>query len=147
MITYCVEGITLDPKYDTFIRNVLNALFEHSPKPSLDILIRVAKSVKEQEGVAGLCSGDEHESTIDIATHFKLDCGEECEYEPHELAANIAHELVHTRQFARDQINTVDYVWKRNGESIDCEHIEYDETPWEVEAYALEGILTDLFWE
>ena len=54
MITYCVEGITLDPKYDTFIRNVLNALFEHSPKPNLDILIRVAKSVKEQEGVARL---------------------------------------------------------------------------------------------
>ena len=147
MITYYVEGIKLDPEYDVFIENVLNSLFEQPPEPSLDILIRVSKLIEEQESVAGLCSGDEHESTIDVATHFKLECGEECAYQPHELASNIAHELVHARQFARHQINTVDYVWKRNGESVDCEHIEYNETPWEQEAYALEGILTDLFWE
>ena len=147
MITYYVEGTKLDPEYDVFIENVLNSLFEQPPEPSLDILIRVSKLIEEQEGVAGLCSGDEHESTIDVATHFKLECGEECAYQPHELASNIAHELVHARQFARNQINDVDYVWKRNGESVDCEHIEYNETPWEQEAYALEGILTDLFWE
>jgi hypothetical protein len=147
MITYSFEGKVLPTTYDTFIENVLNALFDIEPDPSLDILIRVSEAIEAQEGVAGLCSGDEHESTIDVATHFKLECGEECAYQPHELASNIAHELVHARQFARHQINTVDYVWKRNGESVDCEHIEYNETPWEQEAYALEGILTDLFWE
>ena len=147
MITYYVEGTKLDPEYDVFIENVLNSLFEQPPEPSLDILIRVSKLIEEQEGVAGLCSGDEHESTIDVATHFKLECGEECAYQPHELASNIAHELVHARQFARNQINDVDYVWKRNGESINCEHVEYRDTPWEVEAYGLEVILTDLFWE
>ena len=147
MITYYVEGTKLDPEYDVFIENVLNSLFEQPPEPSLDILIRVSKLIEEQAGVAGLCSGDEHESTIDVATHFKLECGEECAYQPHELASNIAHELVHARQFARNQINDVDYVWKRNGESINCEHVEYRDTPWEVEAYGLEVILTDLFWE
>ena len=147
MITYCVEGTPLDLEYNTFIENVLNSLFDKAPEPSLDILIKVSKYVEDTGSFAGLCLGDEHESTIDIATHFKLECGESCEYQPHELASNIAHELVHARQFARHQINTVDYVWKRNGESIDCKHIEYNETPWEVEAYALEVILTDLFWE
>ena len=147
MITYSFEGKVLPTTYDTFIENVLNALFDIEPDPSLDILIRVSEAIEAQEGVAGLCSGDEHEITIDVATHFKLECGEECAYQPHELASNIAHELVHARQFARNQINDVDYVWKRNGESINCEHVEYRDTPWEVEAYGLEVILTDLFWE
>jgi|TARA_B110000977_G_scaffold182293_1_gene243807 hypothetical protein len=147
MITYSFEGKVLPTTYDTFIENVLNALFDIEPDPSLDILIRVSEAIEAQEGVAGLCSGDEHEITIDVATHFELECGESCEYQPHELASNIAHELVHARQFARNQINDVDYVWKRNGESINCEHVEYRDTPWEVEAYGLEVILTDLFWE
>jgi len=126
MITYSFEGKVLPTTYDTFIENVLNALFDIEPDPSLDILIRVSEAIEAQEGVAGLCS---------------------CGYQPHELASNIAHELVHARQFARNQINDVDYVWKRNGESINCEHVEYRDTPWEVEAYGLEVILTDLFWE
>ncbi len=144
MITYYVEGIKLDPEYDVFIENVLNSLFEQPPEPSLDILIRVSKLIEEQESVAGLCSGDEHESTIDVATHFKLECGEECAYQPHELASNIAHELVHARQFARHQINTVDYVWKRHGDRVDRHHIQYNHTPCDQDASALVGITTDL---
>ena len=72
MITYYVEGTKLDPEYDVFIENVLNSLFEQPPEPSLDILIRVSKLIEEQEGVAGLCSGDEHESTIDVGMRRRM---------------------------------------------------------------------------
>jgi uncharacterized protein Veg len=38
-------------------------------------------------------------------------------------------------------------VWRRGEETIDCTGLNYDESPWEVEAYAYEDILTELFWE
>ena len=41
----------------------------------------------------------------------------------------------------------VDHVWKHNEMTIDCEGLEYAETPWEVEAYSYEEILTDILWE
>ena len=41
----------------------------------------------------------------------------------------------------------IDHVWKHNEVTIDCVELEYAETPWEVEAYAYEAILTDLLWE
>ena len=40
-----------------------------------------------------------------------------------------------------------DNVWKRGQVVIDCDSIEYDDLPWEVEAYQYEAILTDLLWE
>ena len=55
--------------------------------------------------------------------------------------------IVHAKQFARGQINLVDHVWRRGEETIDCTGLNYDESPWEVEAYAYEDILTELFWE
>ena len=72
---------------------------------------------------------------------------EEVAYEDHEIASNIAHELVHAKQFCRGQINMIDNVWKHNKQVIDCDHVDYMDTPWEVEAYGYESILTDLLWE
>ena len=37
-------------------------------------------------------------------------------------------------------------VWKSNNIYINCDNLEYEEHPWEVEAYAYETILTDIFW-
>jgi hypothetical protein len=144
MATYFMEGINLPKRFEKFIDNCIQSLFNNEV---YDILIRVTKYVDDKGTYAGFCVGDDEEATVDIATHFKLDCGEECEFVAHELASNIAHELVHAKQFARDQINPVDYVWKHNGSSVDCHDLEYAETPWEVEAYAYESILTDIYWE
>ena len=91
--------------------------------------------------------GDDIESVISLATHWVYEDGEEVAYEPHELASNIAHELVHAKQFYRGQINMVDNVWKHNNVSINCDTINYEDLPWEVEAYAYEAILADLLWE
>jgi hypothetical protein len=96
---------------------------------------------------AGLCTGDDKGVMIDLATHFRMDCGSIEEFEPHEFASNLAHELVHAKQFARNQINSIDYIWTRGEIEVDCSNLEYLETPWEVEAYGLEQVLTDLFWE
>jgi hypothetical protein len=90
--------------------------------------------------------GDDVESAIVISTHWKYEDGEVIAYEPHEIAGSLAHELTHAKQFCKGQINMVDHVWKHNEMTIDCEGLEYAETPWEVEAYSYEDILTDLLW-
>ena len=141
MINVQTDGKYL-PEYDTFIDACIIALFPEDAK--YDIFFEFSKYVDKDGTHAGFCMGDDIESSISIATHWMY---EEVAYEPHEIASNIAHELVHAKQFYRGQINMRDHVWKHNQETINCEGLEYAETPWEVEAYAYEDILTDLLWE
>ena len=144
MINVSTEGKHL-PEFDTFIDECIMALFPSDAK--YDIFFHFKKYVDKDGTHAGFCMGDKEESAIDIATHWMYEDDEEVAYEAHEIASNIAHELVHAKQFYKGQINMVDHVWKHNHETINCEGLEYAETPWEVEAYAYEDILTDLLWE
>jgi len=150
MINIYTENKALD-KFSTFIDECVVALFP--TEATYDIYFELLKFVDTKEehdcvpGThAGFCIGDEVEAVVSLATHWVME-GEEIAYEDHELASNIAHELVHAKQFCRGQINMVDNVWKHNKEVIDCDHVDYMELPWEVEAYAYEAILTDLLWE
>ena len=144
MINVSTEGKHL-PEFDTFIDECIMALFPSNAK--YDIFFHFKKYVDKDGTHAGFCMGDKEESAIDIATHWIYEDDEEVAYEAHEIASNIAHELVHAKQFYKGQINMVDHVWKHNHETINCEGLEYAETPWELEAYSYEAILTDLLWE
>ena len=57
----------------------------------------------------------------------------------------LAHEMVHLKQFAKDELKVDHSKWK--GESIDLEQIEYSDYPWEIEATSLENILYNLYLE
>lgn len=144
MINVQTEGRDIS-KYNSFIDECIMSLFPEDA--TYDIYFEVKKFVDKDGSHAGFCMGDDIESVISLATHWVYEDGEEIAYEPHELAANIAHELVHAKQFYRGQINMVDNVWKHNNVNIDCDTIDYEDLPWEVEAYAYEVILTDLLWE
>ena len=135
----------LSKRHMTFIDDVVNALFD-SYKGDYLITIDSKKFIDDDGGHAGFCFGDDEESAVDIATHFYYEDGEIGRYTPVEIAMNLAHELVHAKQFAHGQINMVDHVWRHGKETIDCTGLEYAETPWEVEAYTLEPLLTDIFW-
>jgi len=139
-------GKNISEKHSIFIDDCVNALF-CSFTDNYNIFVNFKKYIDNDGSHAGFCLGDTEESVIDIATHHKYECGEEALYTPVELARTLAHEIVHAKQFARGQINMVDHVWKHGKETIDCTGLEYADTPWEVEAYAYEEILTDLFWE
>jgi len=144
MINVCTEGKCLKD-YTTFIDECIMALFPEDAQ--YNIYIEVKKFVDEDGSHAGFCLGDEIESVISLATHWIYEDGEEIAYEPHELASNIAHELVHAKQFCREQINMIDNVWRHNNLALNCDEIEYEDLPWEVEAYTYEVFLTDLLWE
>jgi len=139
-------GKNIAQKYKDYIDDCVNALF-CSFTDDYDIHVNFKKFIDADHSHAGFCLGDEEESVIDIATHHVYECGEETLYTPVELARTLAHEIVHAKQFARGQINLVDHVWRHGNETTDCTGLEYAKTPWEVEAYAYEEILTDLFWE
>ena len=80
---------------------------------------------------------------LDNARNYYLADGDRIAFCSQELASNLAHELVHARQFLRGEINEYNYVWKGQ----DYENQNYEDWPWEVEAYSLEQPLVDLFWE
>ena len=144
MIKVTTEGKRF-PEFDTFIDECIVALFPEDAQ--YDISIRFTKFIEKTGLYGGLCTGDRVSSDIKVATHWKYEDGEHVAYQPHEIAGTLAHELTHAKQFCKNQINMVDHVWKHNGTNTDCEELEYAETPWEVEAYSYEEILTDLLWE
>lgn len=52
-----------------------------------------------------------------------------------EKLKTLAHELVHVRQYVRNELNDEMNTWK--GVKIDSDAIPYDDQPWEVEAIKL----------
>jgi len=59
-----------------------------------------------------------------------------------EQLSTIAHELVHVRQFARNELYDVSSTiirWKK--EKFDTENMDYSDYPWEQQAYFLQTVL------
>ena len=145
MIKVSTEGLT--QRYDRFVDDCIIALFDTEPADTdYNISITLKKFVGDYGSHAGFCLGDEESSEIEVATHWIYEDDEVVAYTDFEIAGSIAHELTHAKQFARGQINMVNNVWKANDSSTDCDHLPYEEHPWEVEAYAYETILTDIYW-
>ena len=61
------------------------------------------------------------------------------------MALNVAHELVHAKQFIKGQLktrnNNQDYWMGRK-----CLSNSTNRQPWEKEAYSMEEQLVELFW-
>lgn len=55
------------------------------------------------------------------------------------MISTLAHEFVHLKQFAKEELNETLDKWK--GCSIDEEKTPYHDLPWEVEAFCLEEVL------
>jgi hypothetical protein len=141
MIVYAIKG-KYSREYDDFISDCLNHLLPRAPKHDVNIHVRFKKLLKNRAN-SGECVGDVGEVTIDLARFRECDDGTMWEFTKTELAANLAHELVHAKQYILDEINAVDYTWKSNDFS-DCGY--YDQ-PWEIEAYHREVILVKRYWK
>jgi len=127
-------------RFDPFIDNVINALF-HSDDTNATIELEFVKQLGDNH--AGLCTGNTELVQIMLSERFSFECGDTSSYCDQELASTIAHELVHARQFIRGEMNDEDYMWK----GVDYESSDYRDTPWEIEAYAMEKVLVDIYWE
>jgi hypothetical protein len=79
-----------------------------------------------EDGAQGLALGDKNEVTLTIATK---------EYTFLEQMMTLAHEFVHAKQYFRKELTSEGgFAWK--GRSAD--NFQYDNQPWEREAFRLE---------
>ena len=136
-------------KYQAFIDECVNALFDKDANYDIEINLRNFIDNEEvDKGTQGICTGDRYISTIEVATQSLYECGEEYSFQSFEVASTIAHELTHARQFHKGQINMMNMVWDNGKDAfVNCTDLNYVDQPWEVEAYAYEAILSDIFWD
>ena len=95
--------------------------------------------LKELDGQAfGYCSGDETSVEIEIAKvsdGYKLSLNE--------MMLNLAHELIHAKQFIKGDLASSGKIWRH----VDYSTVPYSIRPWEKQAYMFEDIIYNLFWK
>lgn len=95
------------------------------------ILVRVHHKVfMNDDGTQALCESiDQRNFVIDICMYSNW-------------VVNLAHEMVHVKQFARGELDSGLTSWKSNKY---CANIEYWDQPWEKEARRLQFKLAEEF--
>ena len=104
---------------------------------TLEIEVNI-KNLKS-EGVAGWCS--EGEDNRD----FYIDVDENLEIE--ELVETVCHEMVHVWQAATRKMKVLPFGRKMYMGKVYDETTAYEDEPWEIEAYAMQGDLLKKFEE
>ena len=97
------------------------------------------KNIPEEEGAAGWCYEGESNRDFYIDVDKKLD-GEE-------IVETICHEMVHVWQGATRKLKDLDGFRKMYMCKVYDDTIGYEDDPWEIEAYAMQGDLLEKFKE
>lgn len=98
---------------------------------SIDVVLR-----KMKENEYGYCN------IVDSNRNFVIDVNKNVTIK--DLVSTIIHEMVHVKQFARNEMNGHNMQWKSK---IISEDTDYMDLPWEKEAYRLEEKFVKLIWE
>jgi len=136
MISVNLKGrIKSKDKVLNFADAVINNLM---PRIKRNVSIDVNVVTRCDGENSALCWGDKDGAEIEIArksfdVEFTLD----------EMMLNLAHELVHAKQFIRGELHPSLDKWKR----LDFTNVPYSRTPWEKEAYLLEDKLFEKYWK
>ena len=106
--------------------------------------IKLTKDMKKKEGAYGYC----HivDDSLSKPREFMIELDTSMRHSFENILIWLAHEMVHLKQFVRKELwdyETGRVQWKSR---TYCK-VHYDDQPWEVEAYRLEGILYDQFAE
>lgn len=135
MMSISITGrIAKKKRIETFIFDTLEHLMPRI-KREVDIDVRIVTRCDNEH--YALCFGDKNSAEIELARGsgkitFTLD----------EIVLNLAHELVHAKQFIRGELHPSLNTWKR----LDYTNVPYSRTPWEKEAYLLEDKIVEKFW-
>jgi len=132
MTPYVINGRIRNRKLTcTYIENCLQYLKIHRFKTKF-IEITFSNDI---DGALGLCHYDDCGVEVHIA-RICPDTGRMLTW--CEMMKTLGHELIHAKQFLRKQL-TYDHglVWK----GITPVDVDYDHTPWELEAYLIEDEL------
>ena len=119
---------------------VYSTLFDLMPRLKRTVYIDVNVVTKCDNEYYALCHGDKEEIFIELAREsdgnkFTLD----------EMMLNLAHELVHAKQFIRGELHPTLYKWKKFKK--DYAKTPFFKQPWEKEAYLMEDKIFNQFWK
>lgn len=128
-------------KFIDYTYKILDHYFGERMKRDVDINITVLTRLDND--YLGTCDGDRTTINIDLAKYKKSK-----KLTLEQIAENLAHELVHAKQFLRGEINGENLKYRyKSGFIKDCSKMSYRETPWEKEAYGTERELFNLYWK
>ena len=105
--------------------------------------IKLTKDLKKKTGAYGFC---QIMDDVDKPREFEIEIDASTKHDFRQILTWIAHECIHLKQFVLGELydyedNTVQ--WKTKRYKL---HMDYDDMPWEREAYRLETKLYDK-WE
>jgi hypothetical protein len=105
---------------------------KYLPRHKLDITVKYRGLLRE--GVFGYCTVEDcnyRPRSFLIELHTNL---------PEEIyCKTLLHELQHVLQHVRGDLR--DKNQKRLWKGIDCSELDYEESPWEIEAHQMEEVL------
>ena len=119
---------------------VYSTLFDLMPRLKRTVYIDVNVVTKCDNEYYALCHGDKEEIFIELAREsdgnkFTLD----------EMMLNLAHELVHAKQFIKGELHPTLCKWKKFKK--DYAKTPFFKQPWEKEAYLMEDKIFNQFWK
>ena len=100
---------------------------------SLNIDVILRKMKKDEYGYCNIIESN-RSFIIDVNKNVSLK----------DFVSTIIHEMVHVKQFARNEMSAYGMRWKTKTVS---ENTKYVDLPWEKEAYKLEAKLIELIWK
>lgn len=124
---YTVTGAVQKKKqFERYIDHIVNDFFPKDISYTVNLEIKFKPSCEHD--AAGYCYDDDGGITVEIAKT----CGG-VPYTVEQMAVHLAHELVHVKQHV-EGVNSLG------------EHLPYELRPSEIEAYALETVLCEKYW-
>ena len=97
------------------------------------------KNIPEEEGAAGWCyEGDSNRD-------FYIDVDKNLDVE--EMVETVCHEMVHVWQGATRKMKDLPFGGKMYMGKVYDDTTAYEDDPWEIEAYAMQGDLLEKFKE
>jgi hypothetical protein len=118
----------------TYIKSCIAYL---SPRLRKDVRIELNVLTTLEESAYAHCYGDRNGVQIDLAR-----CSGHLKFSLEEQMLNLAHELVHAKQFIKGDLSPVRFKYKTK----DYSRTPYSRQPWELEAYRKEEKLFQTFW-
>lgn len=146
MIYVCLENRFLQKKrMENFASNVLNHFFKKDRKDQIVIAVEMKKNLEEND--AGCCVDfgridGSRIISISLSRRY-IDGDENFAYTAKEIATTLAHELVHAKQFIRNELTSKALTTALRTNQSES---EYRNLPWEAEAFDLQDELVELYW-
>jgi ribonuclease HII len=138
MIRLSIKGrIAKKERIEKYIQT---ALLDMMPRLKRLIEIDLNVVTKCDDNNYALCWGDKNIIEIELAR-----TSGDIKFTHDEMMLNLAHEIVHAKQFIKGELHPTLQKWKKFKK--DYAKTPYFKTPWEKEAYLMEDKIFNKYWK